>query len=1097
MAYINLFHIILLQETWEEEEIVINGFDLLTLRASPSLKGGRPKGGLVIGVSLKLHTKLSFVQACPPYVLSGLITGEKISLLISNVYLPPGGRRPELCSRWDSLEDHLLSCHIKCPNIPSIIGGDFNARTAANWDSLTKTKWWTTPCFDNYEWEHVATRISKDSRVNEAGVIFYLMAIRLNLVFLNGRYPPDIPGEFTHLGTKSNSVLDYLLVSRDLAKSVLSFKVDNVQISDHLPLTATLSLVWQGVDHRHFPLMEINAASKLRGIKWSEVLALKYKELFQKEIQVHPIVSISDSCDPSAVLNLFSHLTANFTAFFTSPSQTVTRAQYNSGAPWYNSVCKQAKLQLRSIYNEYKNSGASSLPSIYFQAKLAYKQALKMAKREWQSTRWQALILASKSRRANEFWSLINSRTRKYPLTVIPAPTWEQFLRKCFSQAEAPVPHLEHLFEHLPRWPPTDPGEISVLISQLKVGKAPGPDLVPAEAIKSHPEWWSGILAKTFDAINVTGCIPKTWKEAIIIPIYKKGPPADPGNYRSISLLSTIGKIYARLLLSKLSQWAEESNLIGHEQAGFRPNRSTIDHAIILYHLARKYSFPSRGRLCAAFIDLKAAFDSIPRTILWEKLARWGIDKRLLWLMIQLHGGSSARIRLTPAGDLTNAVPINKGVRQGCILAPYLFNLFVSDMREPLNESHAYIHAPRIANYRCPLLLYADDAVILSYSRVGLCRALKIFTAYCQSNQLSINHSKSKVVVFSRSRKLFQWKLGGVKIDQVFKFQYLGIVFQYNLSWKSQVLHLLNKGKTLSHALLQFFFSDGALHVPSALKVYNAKVITTLTYAAPLWAALVNPAPLEVLQNQFLRRLLKLPTCVSNAAIRLELKIPSLETLLWKRIFTYWLTLWHRLPSHYLVQCLWRDEFANPWTGKIHAKLLSFGISPSDSLKLDLASAKRLINQRLDDLELQRNHMLGGGVCSPRNFGVTPIHHVPLYLSSLSTAGHRFAFTKARFNVFPSNVLRHRFSKGLVSAFCDCDKKSTESLHHIIFICSLHSEARAKLLRPITQKLTGAPAESHLALLLQDNDSYTTLQVARFLNSVISQKRRCGQLHDH
>ncbi|CAI5771663.1 Hypothetical predicted protein [Podarcis lilfordi] len=120
------------------------------------------------------------------------------------------------------------------------------------------------------------------------------------------------------------------------------------------------------------------------------------------------------------------------------------------------------------------------------------------------------------------------------------------------------------------------------------------------------------------------------------------------------------------------------------------------------------------------------------------------------------------------------------------------------------------------------------------------------------------------------------------------------------------------------------------------------------------------------LQNQFLRRLLKLPMCVSNAAIRLELMIASLETVIWKRVFGYWLSSWHRLPNHYLFQCLWRDDFVNPWVGKIHAKLLSIGISPADSLKMNLRSAKRLIEQRLADIENQHNLAGGDGVCSPR-----------------------------------------------------------------------------------------------------------------------------------
>ncbi|CAI5799462.1 Retrovirus-related Pol polyprotein from transposon TNT 1-94 [Podarcis lilfordi] len=89
------------------------------------------------------------------------------------------------------------------------------------------------------------------------------------------------------------------------------------------------------------------------------------------------------------------------------------------------------------------------------------------------------------------------------------------------------LPHLnintiDGVYEQLPLWPPTDPEEIHRLISNLKIGKAPGPDLVPAEAIKLHADWWAKILAATFDAVNNSGKVPRIWKDAIIVPIHKK-----------------------------------------------------------------------------------------------------------------------------------------------------------------------------------------------------------------------------------------------------------------------------------------------------------------------------------------------------------------------------------------------------------------------------------------------------------------------------------------------------------------------------------------------------------------------------------------------
>nr|XP_034972059.1 uncharacterized protein LOC118085475 [Zootoca vivipara]XP_034996355.1 uncharacterized protein LOC118097532 [Zootoca vivipara] len=484
LKFINSFQIILLQETWEEEAIEINGYDLISLPACPSPKGGRSRGGLTIAISLKLQAKLTLVKSFPPYAITGLISGGKFELLITNVYFPPGGQLSDLHLKWETLEDHLSSCYTKYPNVPSVLGGDFNARTGANWEALTKDKWWVPSGHQNLDLFPLAQRLSKDDRVNKAGVLLYQLIIRLNLIILNGNCPPDIPGEFTHLSTISNSVLDYLIVSRDLFSNFLYFKIENVQLSDHLPLVAKLSLDWQPVETMHPTHLGINAVAQVRGIKWSVVQAQKYMEFFQKEIVQIDIVPTLDSSEYNNTLNLFSSFMEDFTSFFTVPAHRVNRIHFKAGAPWFNLQCKQARSYLCAIYNDYKSSGALVLPPNYQQAKTAYKQVQKIAKYEWQKNRWQALIAASRSQSSREFWHLVNRRSKKYPLTVIPAPVWELFLKKYFSLTEPSTHSSDDLIKHLPIWPNTEPDEILDLISKLKTGKAPGPDLVPAEAIK-------------------------------------------------------------------------------------------------------------------------------------------------------------------------------------------------------------------------------------------------------------------------------------------------------------------------------------------------------------------------------------------------------------------------------------------------------------------------------------------------------------------------------------------------------------------------------------------------------------------------------------
>ncbi|CAI5763399.1 Hypothetical predicted protein [Podarcis lilfordi] len=350
-----------------------------------------------------MRAKLSLVHTFPPFAFTGLISSEKLSLLITNVYLPPGGLISDLHYRWDSLEDHLLACYVKYPNIPSIMGGDFNARTAANWNGIIKAKWWVSPPYPKSDLISFTSRRSKDNRVNEAGVLLYQLAIRMNLNILNGNCPPDVPGEFTHLGTTSNSVLDYLLVSEDLFSNFFYFKVDNVQSSDHLPLAAKLTLDWHPVSGTHPIHVGLNATAQVRGIKWSMKQAQKYAEFFQRNSSESLIVSLAELSEPNRILEWFFHFSADLTSFFTMPAHLAKRDQPRFGAPWFEAKCKQARLSLCCIYNRYKASGAETLPPEYLQAKIAYKQAQKSAKHEWQLRRWQALIAASKLRSSRGF----------------------------------------------------------------------------------------------------------------------------------------------------------------------------------------------------------------------------------------------------------------------------------------------------------------------------------------------------------------------------------------------------------------------------------------------------------------------------------------------------------------------------------------------------------------------------------------------------------------------------------------------------------------------------------------------------------------------
>ncbi|CAI5787186.1 Hypothetical predicted protein [Podarcis lilfordi] len=389
---------------------------IIRMSDDKSARGFTPTDSIspYLGISLPSGTKNFEMKRLPvqrPTFSGSSTVCQQSNQIVKNFNLQGASQLPssqsglisDLHYRWDSLEDHLLACYVKYPNIPSIMGGDFNARTAANWNGIIKAKWWVSPPYPKSDLISFTSRRSKDNRVNEAGVLLYQLAIRMNLNILNGNCPPDVPGEFTHLGTTSNSVLDYLLVSEDLFSNFFYFKVDNVQSSDHLPLAAKLTLDWHPVSGTHPIHVGLNATAQVRGIKWSMKQAQKYAEFFQRNSSESLIVSLAELSEPNRILEWFFHFSADLTSFFTMPAHLANRDQPRFGAPWFDAKCKQARLSLCCIYNRYKASGAETLPPEYLQAKIAYKQAQKSAKHEWQLRRWQALIAASKLRSSRGF----------------------------------------------------------------------------------------------------------------------------------------------------------------------------------------------------------------------------------------------------------------------------------------------------------------------------------------------------------------------------------------------------------------------------------------------------------------------------------------------------------------------------------------------------------------------------------------------------------------------------------------------------------------------------------------------------------------------
>ena len=166
-------------------------------------------------------------------------------------------------------------------------------------------------------------------------------------------------------------------------------------------------------------------------------------------------------------------------------------------------------------------------------------------------------------------------------------------------------------------------------MQDLKRGKSAGPDDLIPEFFINSIDIIIPLLNKFFNRIFDHADYPEPWSYSIIVSILKKGNANDPINYRGISLLDVLGKIYTLILTRRVTFYTNIFSKISESQAGFRDGYSTTDQAFILYSLIHKYLSKKRGKLYVAFVDLTKAFDSINRSKLWKVVSKTGIKGKL------------------------------------------------------------------------------------------------------------------------------------------------------------------------------------------------------------------------------------------------------------------------------------------------------------------------------------------------------------------------------------------------------------------------------------------------------------------------------------
>lgn len=371
-------------------------------------------------------------------------------------------------------------------------------------------------------------------------------------------------------------------------------------------------------------------------------------------------------------------------------------------------------------------------------------------------------------------------------------------------------------------------------------------------------------LIYIYNSIFESGNVPQTFKESIIFPLHKKGNINDVKNYRGLSFINCVAKIFINILDSRLSNWTSDRQLISEFQAGFRRGYSTIDNIFNLNAIVRLRLARTGGKLYAFFVDFSAAFDTIDRKSLLFKLSCIGVSTKFLNIFKNYYNGTRAGVW---CGDSVTAnFETSTGLRQGCSASPLMFTLFINDLPEALGGGCNF------GGTRINILLYADDVVLLAPTSTCLQLMIRNLETYCETWNLRVNLEKSKIIVFRNGGKLAssdKWWFNGKRVEVVNSYKYLGVLFTTTLSWQSHFKDKARQAKLAINSVWNNLINNKSVPLSSKIMCFNSVIKSIVSYGAQVWGCFESEF-LESVQKLFLKRLFRLPYNTPNYVIYLE-----------------------------------------------------------------------------------------------------------------------------------------------------------------------------------------------------------------------------------
>jgi hypothetical protein len=732
-------------------------------------------GGVMIATRRELM--ISNVTNSPTLeLISGTIKLENNKkAVIAAFYRPPKRvEQPYL----DKVYDEISALRSKYKTAVMIVGGDFNLPDIE----------WTRP-----------------------SIIGSQYPLRVNQAFLNLVADSNLEQQ-VNFPTRKENTLDLILTSHPGFK-VRCKPIPSIGNSDHDIVLFDTAISPQ----RKKP-------PKRKIWLWKQA---KLEEIRKdiKEFSLEP-----HNKDVDADWNEFSAM-INDTIIRNVPSKMT---QARSTLPWMTGNIKRAIKRKQKAHKKARTSKRKRDCDRYKRL----QQEVRYMLREANTKYMREVVSENQTGNSKRFWSFVKGK-RQENSGVPPLKDAQGYLR---SEASAKADILNRQFHsvytrekegNMPNlgqqcYPTMDHIRVNIhgvhkLLRELDPHKAPGPDNIPPFILKEASEEIAPILTRLFQRSLDSGVVPEDWKQATIVPAYKKGDRQQASNYRPISLTSVCCKILEHIVHSTIMRHYEKEGILCDNQHGFRKRRSCETQLIItLEEIARKYA---RGdQVDVILLDFAKAFDKVPHQRLLHKLKFYGINQRTAtWIGDFL---SDRTQRVVVDGAVSEKLEVISGVPQGTVLGPLLFLTFINDMPSWTKNSYTKLFADDTLLFRT--IKTKNDAKLLQNDLSALEQWESLW-------QMEFNPSKSTVIRINPSKsKCLEtvYTLHGESLATSDASKYLGVTIKSDLGWDTHIEGLVGKAnRNLGFLRRNFRTCTRAVKA----ETYTTMVRSSLEYAAAVW----------------------------------------------------------------------------------------------------------------------------------------------------------------------------------------------------------------------------------------------------------------------